>query len=379
MRSTLCALFACISVAVMVVASLILFQREAIYYPDERQYSIQTPAEVTDAQAPNEQSTAEISMDLLPPPSNGGNQEGWEEEEQFRRDRVPHGEGPYGIKYVSLIAERHSGSSWMSGFLRHYFKTKEVFVSPTLCTWKHWFQDRIHEDIQAGKRPCREEQQCPACLDIQHTLVIALWRNPYDWVSAMQTKPHHSIAHTGIKNLNTFLTKRWMLDPKAELAARKKALLQVKNQAPCIDNFLPWEVVPCRKNDRTAIYEVDEDGKAYGNIYELRKAKIRDFNAVQEWAPFYEKILYEDVVVDGKLQEWLRSLSSKYGLDGDYANVPDAHTSHDMSMARSHMYYPNKTCEQSCAIGGPGGKHARATLNRMWDAQLEEGLGYHKL
>ena len=90
MRSTLCALFACISVAVMVVASLILFQREAIYYPDERQYSIQTPAEVTDAQAPNEQSTAEISMDLLPPPSNGGNQEGWEEEEQFRRgERVP--------------------------------------------------------------------------------------------------------------------------------------------------------------------------------------------------------------------------------------------------------------------------------------------------
>ena len=42
-------------------------------------------------------------------------------------------------------------------------------------------------------------------------------------------------------------------------------------QAPCIDNFLPWEVVPCRENDRSAIYEVDEDGEAYGNIYELRK------------------------------------------------------------------------------------------------------------
>ena len=38
-----------------------------------------------------------------------------------------------------------------------------------------------------------------------------------------------------------------------------------------MDNFLPWEVVPCKENDRSAIYEVDEDGNAYGNIYELRK------------------------------------------------------------------------------------------------------------
>ena len=81
------------------------------------------------------------------------------------------------------------------GFLcisRFSFCARSYFV--LLCVWQHWFQDRIHEDIQAGKRPCREEQQCPACLDIQHTLVIALWRNPYDWVSAMQTKPHHSIV-----------------------------------------------------------------------------------------------------------------------------------------------------------------------------------------
>ena len=75
---------------------------------------------------------------------------------------------------------------------RFSFCARSYLVS--LCVWQHWFQDRIHEDIQAGKRPCREEQQCPACLDIHHTLVIALWRNPYDWVSAMQKKPHHSIV-----------------------------------------------------------------------------------------------------------------------------------------------------------------------------------------
>lgn len=57
---------------------------------------------------------------------------------------------------------------------------------------QHWFQDRIHQDIQDGRRPCREQQQCPACLDIEHTLVIVMWRNPYDWISGMQQNPHHA-------------------------------------------------------------------------------------------------------------------------------------------------------------------------------------------
>ena len=32
-------------------------------------------------------------------------------------------------------------------------------------------------------------------------------------------------------------------------------------------------------------------------------------------------------------------LTLRYGLDGDYANILDAQTSHDMSLARSNMYY----------------------------------------
>lgn len=40
-----------------------------------------------------------------------------------------------------------------------------------------------------------------------------------------------------------------------------------------MDNFLPSEVVPCNATDRSAIYELDPDGGAYANIYELRKVK----------------------------------------------------------------------------------------------------------
>ena len=35
---------------------------------------------------------------------------------------------------------------------------------------------------------------------------------------------------------------------------------------------MPWEVVPCEKR-RDSIYELDENGKAYDNIYELRKVR----------------------------------------------------------------------------------------------------------
>ena len=102
MRSTLCALIAFIvSVLVMVLAGLTLSQREAIdskegtaeyrLYDDpadERQYLvIQTAAEVTDAEEPNELSKAELGVELVSPPPNGGNQENQqgEEDEDFRR------------------------------------------------------------------------------------------------------------------------------------------------------------------------------------------------------------------------------------------------------------------------------------------------------
>lgn len=64
--------------------------------------------------------------------------------------------------------------------------------SRSSCFAQHWFQDRIHQDIQDGKRHCRERQLCPACLDIEHTLVVAMWRNPYDWISGMQKIPWHA-------------------------------------------------------------------------------------------------------------------------------------------------------------------------------------------
>lgn len=35
---------------------------------------------------------------------------------------------------------------------------------------------------------------------------------------------------------------------------------------------MPWEVIPCEQQ-RNAIYELDENGRAYDNVYELRKVR----------------------------------------------------------------------------------------------------------
>ncbi|CAM9847301.1 unnamed protein product [Ectocarpus fasciculatus] len=290
------------------------------------------------------------------------------------------GEGAHHIRYISVVAERHSGSRWMTGFLGEYFRDEDVMVTSTLCTWKHWFQDRIHQDVQDGKRHCREDQQCPACLDTEHTLVVVLWRNPYDWISGMHSNPHHSKAHRGVQDLEQFMTMPWIMDPEAEQRARKDALVKAEEERPCVDNFLPNEVLPCKENDRSSIYELDRDGRAYGNIYELRKAKILDFNAVEAWVPYYEKVVYEDMLVGTGLREWLRSLETKYGLVGNYMDVPDNVLETQMERSWSTMYYTNSEhCAPNCTFGGVAGATAVEALHQMWDEELESGIGYHKV
>ncbi|CAM9336635.1 unnamed protein product [Scytosiphon promiscuus] len=268
----------------------------------------------------------------------------------------------------------------MVQFLQDYFRGKDITVTATFCTWKHWFQDRIHQDIQDGKRACVERQQCPACKDVNHTLVVVIWRNPYDWISGMHKIPWHANAHASIADMSKFMTTRWMMNPQSEKLAREEAFAKTKNNAHCIDNFLPWEVLPCRPGDDSAIYELDPRGEAYDNVYELRKAKYRDFDAVKTWAPYYEKILYEDMLTGNGLRDWLMSLETLYGLSGNYKSVPEPQLAKKMATSRSHMYYLNsEACAPACKMGGPAGKKALETMHRLWDDELEEEIGYRRV
>ena len=46
---------------------------------------------------------------------------------------------PQNLKYIALIAERHSGSTWMLKLLQDYFRELDITVTATLCTWKVCF------------------------------------------------------------------------------------------------------------------------------------------------------------------------------------------------------------------------------------------------
>ncbi|CAN0392513.1 unnamed protein product, partial [Hapterophycus canaliculatus] len=105
------------------------------------------------------------------------------------------------LKYIALIAERHSGSTWMVQFLQSYFRGKNITVTPTLCTWK---------------RTCVERQQCPACKDINHTLVVVIWRNPYDWISGMHKIPWHAnviLVTLSDRCCCVFTGRQWASEP----------------------------------------------------------------------------------------------------------------------------------------------------------------------
>lgn len=78
---------------------------------------------------------------------------------------------------ISLIGERHSGTTWITNELRKCFPTLDV--KPKLVRWKHWFQE---------KNIVNARNQKPA-------VVIAQFRNIYDWTEAMRQGPHHSPNH----------------------------------------------------------------------------------------------------------------------------------------------------------------------------------------
>jgi hypothetical protein len=67
-------------------------------------------------------------------------------------------------------------------------------VQPRLVRWKHWFQhDLPHTDGSPQEA----------------TLVIAQFRNVYEWIEAMRKVPHHAPLHLR-KRWKAFVTKPWV-------------------------------------------------------------------------------------------------------------------------------------------------------------------------
>ncbi len=73
------------------------------------------------------------------------------------------------VNAISIIGERNSGTTWMYDHLADCF-INSIPVKRRLSRYKHWFQTEEIGHIA------------------NDTLVIAMFRNPFEWIEGMRKK-----------------------------------------------------------------------------------------------------------------------------------------------------------------------------------------------
>jgi hypothetical protein len=176
---------------------------------------------------------------------------------------------------------------------------------------------------------------------LHDTLVLAQFRNPYDWLKAMEHVPHHSPAHLrlglnpnenkesnisgSLNDWEKFLTKPWTM-PRVgtDLLVPKEK----HNTTMCQEDFLYRDINSCdieplppsyynwtlRYSEQEPFYEMrnDASGLPYDNILELRTDKIRNFLGVANYKGVADAwvIQYEYLLSKGtepllkRVEEW---------------------------------------------------------------------------
>jgi len=216
---------------------------------------------------------------------------------------------------IHIIGERHTGTLWLQRQLEKCFG-HQIKIYPSLSRYKYWFQ--IDDPIK------------------NYGLVIATFRNVYDWILEMMENPLHAPIHYNSTSrtplsFNDFLQKKWSLDEEAwgsYLKDDRKTFLfsHDLNRHSCYDNFTFFDVSPCSYNDRlrtasivqlsgdyldngdsSAVYEMKKDNSNaamifYDNILELRRDKIIHF--MSEVPKFFSvkhfiPVKFEDMVQVG--------------------------------------------------------------------------------
>jgi len=205
------------------------------------------------------------------------------------------------ITSINLIGERHSATKYMTNHLQECFGD-QIGVFNRYTRWKHWFQ----YDDRATEHGRNYHQT-------NTSLVVAMFRDPFDWVDSMRKQPYHSPNHFDL-DWKEFVTTPWAMDR----GHGDKELLQSGSQenATCMHRFRFNEVVPCTKLDRNNVYNGTYQGKTVGVVYELkhdgsgrpyksildlRRDKIKNFLGVQQFdgVAAYLPLQYEYMVAKG--------------------------------------------------------------------------------
>ena len=230
------------------------------------------------------------------------------------------------INRIVLIGERHSGTSYTTEMLRKCFPTLEV--DDFFLRYKHWFQPTPEFIVNVTKQEIlnpegvvkavndgRVIERWPkiAALDdpksaFENTILITMFRNPYDWMEAMRGGPHHWPSHFRSISPRNPESKHALVEffPWKRFVAANMTLAHddvTVGPKLCQYGYLLGTVSPCRMSRETyppeirkdyqtdlsqmpdvlpysashPIYELHADGTPFNHPLELRAAKIRDF------------------------------------------------------------------------------------------------------
>lgn len=185
-------------------------------------------------------------------------------------------------------------------------------VEPIFTRSKHWFQ---YDDptVRNGS-----------------AVVVAMFRDPYDWVEAMRERPHHAHEHIGVREWRDFVTKPWVgpRGPKdrEKMKWAKENAVHIEKWE-CLAGYKFDEVIPCSEEDSVKyighsgyMYELrnDESHRAFGSVVELRTAKILNFlqlptfHGVKAFFPERYEALHSHGTAD-----FLRQLENVTGVKAD--------------------------------------------------------------
>jgi len=199
------------------------------------------------------------------------------------------------IKTIALLGERNSGTTWMLKELRRCYGQKIVVLN-RLTRHKHYFQ------LDDGKKH-------------NQTLVIAEFRDPYQYILAMVDKPRRTTDHRQM-DWKTFVETPWTTERAASDLKYANSTGRV-----CQEKFTYNEVIPCERNPEEneyltqkragkelvqsiPIYELKRDGSGepYDSIVDLRADKIRNHVLEVKEFPFVNDVVvvrYEDLLKFG--------------------------------------------------------------------------------
>lgn len=158
------------------------------------------------------------------------------------------------IERIVLLGERHSGTNWITDHLDECFGDRVIVSIPFCCMLSlllcnsyiyispfsiHHLYPQVNNEYTRYKHWFQEDTISPP----DSAIVVAMFRDPIDWVDAMRWEPHHAHDHLHFKPNYTREVGRVIVQEKEATNASDNHLYKATNASDGNNNNMedePW-------------------------------------------------------------------------------------------------------------------------------------------